>query len=220
MAQTKGRLVAGTITNLSTGDIAYFMFNPSEYSISKSNSWERKDKKGQNTPSITFKQGGPATLKLQLFFDTYMEDSRTDVRGYTEVLWKMMAVDKTKENPTTKKSDPPMVAFEWGGLYFEAVITQMSEKFTLFSPTGTPLRSTVDITLQQVKDPEDFRSQSAITVPAKTAESMRSSLSKRLDQIAASSTGSASNYRSIAEANNIDDPRSVPPGTTLTIPGS
>ncbi|PJF45063.1 MAG: hypothetical protein CUN55_00800 [Phototrophicales bacterium] len=220
MPQTKGRLVPGKITNLSTGEIAYFMFNPTEYSISKSNSWERKDKKGQNTPSITFKQGGPATLKLQLFFDTYMDDAREDVRGYTEVLWKMMAIDKTKKNPRTNKSDPPLVAFEWGGLYFEAVITQMSEKFTLFSQNGTPLRSTVDITLQQVKDPEDYRSQSTATVPAETAKSMRASLSSRLDQIAASSTGSASNYRSIAEANNIDDPRKVPPGTTLSIPNS
>ncbi len=220
MSQTKSGIVSGSIKNLSTGEIAYFMFNPSEYTISKTNSWERKDKKGQNTPSITFKQGGPATLKLQLFFDTYMDDAREDVRGFTEVLWKMMAIDKTKKNPRTNKSDPPLVEFEWGGLVFEAVITSMSEKFTMFSDKGVPLRSTIDITLQQVKDPDDYRAQSAIVAPADTAASMVASLSSRLDQIAAASTGSASDYRSVAEASNIDNPLSVPPGTPLSVPNS
>lgn len=220
MPQTKGRLTSGQIKNLSTGEIAYFMFNPSEYTISKSNSYQPQSKKGKNTPKFEFKQGGAATLKLQLFFDTYMDVDRVDVRTYTEILWKMMYVDKTEQIATTEKSDPPHVEFKWGTVDFRAVITSMSEKFTLFSERGTPLRSTVDISLQQVEDPEDFSAQAAVVVRPDLASSQRATISARLEQIAASSLGSPSAYRAIAEASNIDDPLSVAPGTPLSVPST
>lgn len=216
MPKTKGGLVPANIKNLSTGEIAHFMFNPNEYSISKSNTWNREDDAGKNVPSITFKQGSPISLKLQLYFDTYMDESRIDIREYTDVLWKMMVVDPNKEDPDTKKSEPPKVAFQWGKFYFEAVIKSLSQKFTLFLEDGTPVRSTVDISLEQIEDPTDFKPQAAIAQPANPRKSIVATLSTRLDQIAAEHLKDATQYRKIAEANNMDDPRKPKPGQTLT----
>lgn len=215
MVATRGGLVPAALINESTQERVNFMFNPNEYTLTKNNTWERKESKGKNVPSIEFKQGGSQTLKLQLLFDTYAEG--TDVRDYTDLIWKMMAVDETKKNSKTGKSSPPHVTFEWGKLYFTAVITTISQKFTLFLPNGTPVRTTVDITLEQHIDEGDYKPQpvnsEAIDTDAVTTDS-----SDRADTLAAEQTGDASNYRGMCEANGIDNPKKIPAGTSMSVP--
>jgi len=46
------------------------MFNPFEYTVSKSNTYSEKEGGSKDVPTIGFKQGGPQTLKLKLVFDT------------------------------------------------------------------------------------------------------------------------------------------------------
>jgi hypothetical protein len=215
MPQTKGGLVPAQLINLSTNEKVHFMFNPKEYTISKSNTWERKAVRGRNTPVVKFKQGGSQTLKLQIFFDTYAEG--TDVRNHTDAIWKMMAIDETEEDSDSGKSAPPMVAFQWGRLHFKAVIKTMSQKFTMFLKNGTPVRTTVDLTLEQLIDVDDYRPQPGGGSAANTTV-VQSQQGQRLDNVAANQTGDASNYRDVADANNIDNPKKVPSGTSLTIP--
>lgn len=215
---TKGGLVSAYIENLSTNEKAYFMFNPNEYTLSKSNTWQRQDDAGQNVPSITFKQGGPVSLKLQLYFDTYMDETRIDVREYTDVLWKMMAVDRSKEDPDTKKAEPPMVALKWGGKFeFRSVIKTMTQKFTLFLEDGTPVRSTIDISLEQIDDPTDFKPQASIAEPVSNRDTLVAVLGTQLAAIAAVHLAKATAYREIAEASDIEDPLRIKPGTILNI---
>ncbi len=215
MPNTKGGLVPAALINLSTGERVNFMFNPTEYSLTKSNTWKSKPIKGKNIPAVEFQQGGVQTLKLQLLFDTYADGA--DVRGYTDMIWKMMAIDETKKDARTDKSEPPHVAFEWGQFYFTAVLTNVSQKFTMFLADGTPVRTTVDVTLQQAQDETNFQAQAAGAEPAAAPSAVTTTSSDRLDTVAASQTGDASNQRAIAEANNIDNPRSIPPGTTLRV---
>lgn len=214
MPQTKGGLVPAKLINQSTGEEVNFMFNPKEYTISKSNQWERKPVRGQNTPKVKFKQGGSQTLKVQLLFDTYAEG--TDVREHTDSIWKMMAVDSTNEDSNSGKSAPPKVALRWGRMNFEAVITQMSQKFTMFLKDGTPVRTTVDLTLEQLVDVDDYLSQPG-GGSAQNTSVVQSQQGQRMDNIAADQTGDASNYRDIAASNNIDNPKKVPPGTQLSV---
>jgi hypothetical protein len=210
---TKGGLVPAKIINLSTGEEAQFMFNPNEYTISKSNTWELKPVKGKDIPVISFKQGGPQSLKLQLFFDTYEEG--TDVRHHTDIIWKMMGVDIGTRNVKSNKSAPPLVAFQWGRLYFKAVIKQMSQKFTLFLADGTPVRTTVDLTLDQLLDEADYLPQAPAS-PAQETTVVPTNSSDRIDNVAAQQTGDASNYRDVAAANNVDNPKKLP--SSLNIP--
>jgi hypothetical protein len=215
MPTTKGGLVPAKLINLATNDEVNCMFNPHEYSLTKSNTWERKPVKGKNIPSIQFQQGGQASLKLQLMFDTYTEQA--NVTTHTDMIWKMMMVDEDSKDATSGKSDPPLVAFEWGAFYFTAVITSLSQKFTLFLADGTPVRTTVDITLEQAEVPDDYQPQTSSTATAAQPKVVTATSSDRMDTIAANETGDASNHRDIAEKNNIDNPNKVPPGTAVTV---
>jgi hypothetical protein len=212
---TRGELKPAKITNLvKPSEVVQFMFNPYEYTISKSNNWLDKQPSGRNVPLVSFGQGGAQTLTLTLYFDTQM--AKTDVRTYTKPLWSMMMIDQTKKNQVSNKGEPPTVAFEWGSLYFKSVITSMSEKFTLFTDEGIPLRCSIQITLRQYEDAEEVapqtNSQTSSTPPVSNTQVREGD---RMDHIAANNNGDPANYRQIAENNNIDNPIRIPPGTVL-----
>ena len=64
------------------------MFNPFEYTVSKSNTYEEKSRNNSNVPAVEFKKGGPQSLRLSLTFDTY--EKSEDVSLITNKLWKFM----------------------------------------------------------------------------------------------------------------------------------
>jgi len=216
MPQTRGGLEPAIIENLVTHDKVSCMFNPSEYTLSKQNQWESGTAKGKNVPKIKFTQGGAETLKLQLFFDTYAE--KADVRGHTDKLWKMMLVATDKKNQKNEKGEPPRVAFSWGKFYFEAVIVSLSQKFTLFLNDGTPVRTTVDVTFQQVDDKQEHHGQNPTSGggPALRTHTVRAG--DRLDLIAYQAYEDASQWRLIAQANGILNPLRLREGQQLIVP--
>src|SRR5262245_27098703 len=97
MAQTRSGLVPAQIKNNLTQEVVNCMFNPQEYSISKTNNWSLTPTSGQSQPTITFNSGGSQTLQLTLWFDTTPEG--TDVRDFTDNLWKMMAPSDDNKDP-------------------------------------------------------------------------------------------------------------------------
>jgi hypothetical protein len=214
---TRGGLAPATITNTITNDVVRFMFNPFEYTISKSNTWQDKPVAGLNLPMVTFQQGGAQTLNLTLHFDS--QALKADVRGYTAPLWKMMMINEQGKSQRSGKGEPPPVAFAWGKLHFKAVITSMSEKVSVFTDTGVPVRCTVEISLRQYIDEADVPPQmpqaSGNKKPA--AQSKKVVQGERLDHIAASQGNSPSSYRQIAADNNINNPLNVPAGTSLKV---
>ena len=85
------------------------LFNPKEYSIQKQNSWTSPKVTGKSAPVLQFDKGQPASLTLQLFFDTYALAGNgakpEDVRiRYTGPLWQLMQTDKELINPKTNFS--------------------------------------------------------------------------------------------------------------------
>jgi hypothetical protein len=216
MATTRGGLEPAVIVNKDTNDTVRCMFNPHEYTLTKQNRWERGETKGKNVPRLKFSQGGSQTLKLQLFFDTYAEGS--DVRTHTDPLWQMMMVNSDKTNPRSNKSEPPPVSFQWGGLVFDAVITNMSQKFTLFFKDGTPARTTVEITLEQLSDDQDFARQNPTSGGGEAPRTRLVKAGERLDLIAYDEYEDATEWRRIAEANTLTHPLRLRPGQRLVIP--
>ena len=68
MTLTRGKLVARE--GEQSGMAVEFMFNPTEYTVTKRNNWTFQAKKAGNVPSWEFGGGGPRELQLELFFDT------------------------------------------------------------------------------------------------------------------------------------------------------
>lgn len=216
MTNSGAGLKQAIIKNLVTGAEVRCMFNPHEYTLTKQNQWEQGESKGLNVPKVKFKQGGAESLKLQLFFDTYAENS--DVRKHTQGLWDMMMVTEAKKNQTNNKSEPPHVAFQWGSFHFEAVITSISQRFTLFSKDGLPLRTTVDVTFQQVKDEQKHHKQNPTSGGGPAMKTHTVQAGERLDWIAAQVYGDPTHWRLIAGQNQLTHPLRLREGQQLVIP--
>lgn len=216
MPTTRGGLAPAVLVNKNTGESVPCMFNPYEYTIAKTNSYEQADTKGKNIPHIRFQQGGAQTLTLRLLFDTL--DVSQDVRSLTARLWNMMMVDDSRTDPRTGKSEPPHCMFIWGAFTFEAVITQMSEQIDLFLPSGTAVRSTIQISLQQVSDAFDILGQNPTSGGGIAPTTRTLDAGDRLDLIAYDAYGDSTRWRQIAEANGIDDPLHLRTGQLIIIP--
>ncbi len=192
------------------------MFNPFEYSVTKTNSYQDKARNNADVPHMEFTKAGPQTLKLNLIFDTY-EDAE-DVSRITNQLWKLMESKTRKDGKKNKKIPPPPVAFEWGVFRFVAVITSMTQKFSLFLQDGTPVRAHVDVTFTQFKDLQEHPSQNPTSGGGPIEQLRQVIAGDRLDWIAYEVYGDATRWRLIAERNNITDPLALRPGMILSIP--
>ena|SRR6476646_3616816 len=203
------------LENVDTGDRIDVLFNPKEYKIAKSNGWQKSKTSGGNVPAMTFQNGNPATLTLQLFFDTY--EKKEDVRKYTNKIADLMAV-KIKEGGKSKKLRPPFVKFHWGlNWTFKAVITSMNQNFNLFMQNGTPVRATVDITLQEIEDEKAKPGQNPTSGGASGRRTHVVEAGETLDMIAFNELGDSAAWRNIADLNRIANPLSLRPGSILVV---
>jgi hypothetical protein len=201
------------------------MFNPASYSISKDVSWGPARFAGGdggdtdrsvNAPTLVFGGGGSRVLSLELFFDVTEPLGGVaikDVRSKTGAI-----VALTRIEP--KQGRPPVCLVSWGGnpppnsdFPFTGVVTGLSQQFTMFRSTGEPVRATLNVTFLEFLDPEKDQ---RITDPELTTRVV--SQGDSLPNIAADVYGDPSLWRVIATANEIDDPRRLPIGRTLTIP--
>ncbi len=223
MTNTRGNLVAAKIYevdesgNKKDGGVEVdCMFNPFEYTVTKTNTYEEKSRNNADVPEVEFKKAGPQSLKLVLLFDTYEQDE--DVSLTTNSLWKLMESKTRQEGRRTNKIPPPEVAFEWGVFKFVSVITNMSQRFILFKQDGTPVRAKVDVTFTQHKDLNDYPNQNP-TSGGGPIERVRTVIAgDRLDTIAYAVYGDAAKWRLIAAHNGIDNPFALRPGQKVAIP--
>jgi nucleoid-associated protein YgaU len=218
MATTRGGLVPARIYALQGGVSVDCMFNPFEYSVTKSNTYDESPKNHSDVPHAEFKKAGAQALKLALVFDTY--ESGGSVAKITNKLWKLMEAKTLQQGSTTKKIPPPEVAFEWGVFHFEAFVTNMTQKFTLFDNKGTPVRANVDITFTQYNDKDDYPGQNPTSGGGDVERVWRVVTGDRLDAIAYQVYGEVAKWTLIAERNKIRDPLALRPGMALIVPKS
>ncbi len=207
------------------GDHLICWFNPKEYSVSKTNNWTVKSRVGASLPDVQFTGGNPRELTLELFFDAGDSPSK-DVVAVCNRLLKMMEAD-TKLG-RGKSGRPPKVTFGWGGVIsFKAVAKSLAVKFTLFKANGTPLRAVATVSFVQIENAlqltsssSDAKRQNPTTMGFAGLSSHTVRDGDSLQSIAFAVYGDATRWRTIAEANGIDDPLRLRRGAVLSIPGT
>ncbi|MBC7236265.1 MAG: LysM peptidoglycan-binding domain-containing protein [Chloroflexi bacterium] len=223
MPTTRGHLEAARIYEVdesgeekSGGVSVACMFNPYEYTVTKANTYREESSNRGEVPTFEFEKAGPQTLRLSLTFDTYEQGE--DVTLTTNELWRLMETRTRQEGGRNRKIPPPEVAFEWGVFRFVAVITEMTQRFTLFKQDGTPVRAKVDVTFTQHRDLNDYPRQNPTSGGGEGERVWQVVAGDRLDTIAHRVYGDASKWRLIAEHNGITDPLRLRAGQRLAIP--
>ncbi len=230
MIVTRGQLKAARIVEVTVdengkvvreGRSAPCMFNPYEYTVSKANQFdEQKLAKTANSPKAELSKAGAQTLKLNLTFDTSDEKNEQDknVSLKTNELWDFMKLKNVPAPNSQDKGELPLVAFHWGVFYFISYITSMTQRFTLFTKDGTPTRAKVEVQFTQYIDVNDYPKQNPTSGGGPINRTWRVVAGDRLDLIATEVYKDATQWRKIAEYNQLLDPLALRPGQMLLIP--
>ena len=184
------------------------LFNPKEYSISKSVQWEPHKAPGLDLPEQEFTSGNPAVLSVELFFDTY--EAKTSVKEHTDKVYGLALVNADKHRPA-------MVMFQWGDTKFKGVIESLSVRFTMFLNDGKPCRAVMNLSLKEAATAKEQLEKNPRNSPDHTKRRTVKQ-GETLALIAHEEYDDPAEWRRIADANSIDDPKAVRPGTVLTLP--
>ena len=195
------------------------MFNPNRLTVSRSVSWPNQNAAKRDTPESQFIGGEPATLSVDLFFDTYdTDESQADKKSvkkvYTDKLLHLTTVEKHGD-----KHRPPVCRLTWGaqGMFFQGVLQQIETQFTMFVENGFPVRATNRCTFKQwVSTMTDLEKQKLMS--SDVAKVWVVKRGQTLASIAAAEYGDPRQWQWIAEANGIDNPLALAPGMRLMLP--
>ena len=190
-------------------DMVTVLFNPTEYSLEKSNEFASINIPGLKSPLLQFSRGNLETLSMDLFFDTY--EKNIDVRTYTSRVTDLMKIDP-------EIHAPPILMFVWGTFTFTCVLARATKKFTLFSPEGIPLRATLNVTFNEYKTEISMKER-----PLESSDRTKLYTIKEGDSlwaIAAEEYGDPSFWRVIADHNHIENPRLPKVGQEIALPPS
>ena len=196
------------IINTDEGNTIEALFNPKEYTISKTTSWVEHKTKGKDSPFVHFSAGGRRSLKMDLFFDTSIR--KENVSDYVKELESLMLM-MDKED----KKRPPILFVSWGekSLHFKCVLEQMDQRYTMFTDNGTPVRAIVTVIFKEINEKQTRRFGGT---PRRRTRTVRDR--ENIFCVCEPTPEGHRNWRESATQNNIDDPSRIPSGTQMSMP--
>lgn len=189
------------------------LFNPTEYTLDRTNTYKATSVPGLSGPLIHFINGEADMLSMELFLDDYTDKPKAgekSVRERLDDLANLLEIDRDQHAP-------PIVRFVWGKLSFKAIIEKLSRKLTLFQPDGAPARASVSITFKE------YRTLPELVIQPRLQSADKSKRRVIVDGdslwlLASREYEDPRLWRVIAEHNDLDDPRDIAPGDWVTVP--
>ena len=221
------------ITDLDNRESFEVLYNPQTYTRVKSVRYRPISMLGSDAPIVQFHSGGPEELNFELFFDSVSAGSEVggtfvdrgkfalnsmaptivggiDVRDYTRKITNLMHVDSDLHRP-------PLLKVEWSSLQFKGFLSSCKERFIRFDEQGQPVRAYLECSFIEFRDYKDMYVANPLNSPDTTKyHTVRQGDS--LWSLAAVEYGDAGQWRVIAEANGLSNPRALRSGEMLVIP--
>lgn len=233
-AITKLEKMSITIQNgKKAGKVIYVLYNPESYQQSRQIGLSSQPATSANMPVVQFKWGTSGVLNFQLFFDTMSAGAevggsaadkmkffaanklpsplKLDVRKYTDKIFDLMLIDSAIHTP-------PLLKLEWASLQFKGYMMQCRQSFTKFNETGAPVRATLDCVFQEYVEPKKIPAIQPNESPD-TTKYRTITQGDSLWALSAREYGQPDEWRAIADANGLDNPRRLRTGETLVLPG-
>lgn len=182
-------------------------FNPAEYNLTFNPSYSQTSQFGANSTVINFIGKSVPTLSMTLYVDGYQDNPiiPADVNYITKKLSGLTVVDAGLHRP-------PRCTFAWGSLSFSGVATSVKITNTMFTGDGKAVRARVDITFKSTDDK---------VVPLESPDRTKRRVLKQDEQLSSMAYTcyrDCEQWRHIALANGLRNPRKVSAGMILRIP--
>ncbi|MDR0936807.1 MAG: LysM peptidoglycan-binding domain-containing protein [Oscillospiraceae bacterium] len=218
--------------SVKAGKEIYVLYNPESYTQSRSVRYGSAQGLGQDGEAQQFLGGGAQKLTFELFFDTFsageeaggtvadsnslkknalsVSPDKLDVRDYTKKIYNLMTINDNTHAP-------PILTVAWGSLSFTGVLTECSQRFTKFNEDGNPVRAILNVTFTEYIAPAKLAKANPRNSPD-TSKVRTGKTGDALWSLSAEAYGDVSQWRSIANANALANPRLLKSGEMINIP--
>lgn len=209
------------------------LYNPESYVQSRSVRYAQSSGISTNTPVSQFAGGSLEVLQFRLFFDSMSAGSEVgggltdrlkftansllpsitkivDVRKYTKKVYKLMEIDPDKHVP-------PLLKLKWASLQFTGHLISCKQNFVRFNEQGIPLRAWLDCVFQEFIPPQKATLPRPLESPD-TTKYRTVHQGDALWSLSAREYGQPEQWRAIADANGLANPRTLRSGERLVLP--
>jgi hypothetical protein len=193
-----------------------FQFNPKELTVTKAAKWVRDNQKKSKSAGVP-EYRGPDPSKLSL--EMYLAATDAKDQSVVETVEKLFSCCVPHPDSQQKKKEaPPLVIFHWGEMsgLFVGFIASVAVKYTLFTPSGRPIRATATVSIEEMAKQPDKQNPTSGGTAVQTTHTVV--IGDTLTAVAYREYGDPNMWRGLAEHNAIDDPMRLRPGTALLIP--
>lgn len=220
------------ITNLVTKKKFYVLYNPESYVLQRGAQYSETPGLASNMPSVQFVHGSAETLQMELFFDTFSSGAevggsssdkskmknnsaqpsakKEDVRKYTSQIYDLMIINSSTHAP-------PLLKIEWASLQFKGHLISCTQTFTKFNEKGTPVRATLQVEFKEYLEPSKIAEMKPKESPD-TEKYRTVHQGDALWSFSAKEYGQCEQWRAIARANGVENPRELERGDTIKLP--
>src|SRR5580704_9654641 len=210
------------------GAVVQLELNPKSLSIRRQTQWKAPPNRAPNSaqPSsassgqsggqvpaghgpLQYRQSQPGTLTMVVWFDQSFEpdgDISDDINQLQNWTCPTARVLSGVQNP-------PRVTFTWGSLSFVGHISSLNVNYLQFGVAGQPFRAEASITMTENPEAVPGTNPTSGGIAGRRVHVV--SAGDTLHSVSYREYGSPGLWRVLAEANGIDDPLRVMPGTTL-----
>ena len=215
----------------SGGKETVVQFNPESLKVTFANQLVQPGNGGangtgdqSNQAGRQFVGAGTTKLALQLWFDVGAQPSdsgerKADVRDLTKDVAFFITPKQEGSNYL-----PPATRFSWGSFHFDGFLDSLEENLEFFSEEGIPLRASVSLNMSQQKIQEFAGSGGSLNNPPPGAPGFgqgglgTSPLAQaRSGASLQSMVNGGQDWKTIAEANNIENPRLLDAGSFINL---
>ncbi|HJH62239.1 MAG TPA: LysM peptidoglycan-binding domain-containing protein [Firmicutes bacterium] len=209
------------------------LYNPQSYVHSRNVQYAQVPLMGADAPIIQFLFGSGEILSFELFFDSISAGAEVggtagdklafagnsllpsstnliDVREYTQKIFQLTHVDRDIHRP-------PELRVEWATLQFQGFLASCVQRFIKFDESGCPVRAMLQCTFVEHVDLGKLFGANPYGSPD-TSEYQKVCQGDSLWAISAEKYGSCGQWREIAAANGLINPRKLRAGDTLVLP--
>ena len=195
-------------------------FNPETLKVAFTNQLSGGDQSGG--AAVQFVAKSITKLTMDLWFDVTVDpeagasETPRDVRELTREVAYFMQPKAAVGRGRRRKKPVPGVRFLWGSFLFDGVMESINESLELFSEQGRPLRAKLSVSLsrqdiqyqiRELDQPSDVQTPGIVPrQPARAGDTAQS---------VAADNGRPGDWRSLAEDNDLENPRHIPSGTPL-----
>ncbi len=208
--------VRGFLRRQDHGDLPLqFHYNPTTVSVTKMSNWSSSGQRNASrAPKQEYTGGRPATLTMKLLFDATDMGGSSVTRAIDTLMdWSV----PTRESIANNLPQPPVLVLQWGAeSYFPCRLKRLRIKYTIFNVAGTPVRATADVSMVEV--PDEPGPQNPTSGGISGRRSVVFDAGDSLPAVAFREYGNPNLWRALAEANGVDDPLRLRPGTSLLVP--